>query len=57
MTEPEYAIYKGDKFLDLGTAKYLAKKFHKTEKKIKYLGLPSVHKKSHGDMTLAYKIK
>lgn len=57
MTEPEYAIYKGDKFLDLGTAKYLAKKFHKTEKKIKYLGLPSVHKKSHGNMTLAYKIK
>ena len=57
MTETEYAMYKGDKFIDLGTIDYLAKKYHRTEKSIKYLALPSVHKKSHGNMLLVYKIK
>lgn len=57
MSEDEYALYKGDKFIDLGTIAYLANKYHKTEKLIKYLTLPSVHKKSHGNMLLVYKIK
>ena len=57
MTETEYALYKGDKFIDLGTIAYLANKYHKTEKLIKYLALPSVHKKSHGNMLLVYKIE
>ena len=57
MTEDEYALYKGDKFIDLGTIAYLANKYHRTEKSIKYLTLPSVHKKSHGNMLLVYKIK
>ena len=46
MTKTEYAMYKGDKFIDLGTIAYLANKYHKTEKLIKYLTLPSVHKKA-----------
>lgn len=37
MAKAEYAMYKGDKFIDLGTIDYLAKKYHKTEKLIKYL--------------------
>lgn len=53
----EYAMYKGDRFIDLGTIAYLANKYHKTKKLIKYLALPSVHKKSHGNMLLVYKIK
>ena len=57
MSEDEYALYKGDKFIDLGTIAYLANKYHKTEKLIKYLTLPSVHKKSRGNMLLVYKIK
>ena len=57
ITETEYALYKGDKFIDLGTIANLANKYHKTEKLIKYLALPSVHKKSHGNMLLVYKIK
>lgn len=27
MTETEYAMYKGDKFIDLGTIDYLAKRY------------------------------
>ena len=57
MAETEYAMYKGDHFVDLGTIAYLANKYHKTKKLIKYLALPSVHKKSHGNMLLVYKIK
>ena len=33
----EYAMYKGDRFIDLGTIAYLANKYHKTEKLIKLL--------------------
>lgn len=29
ITETEYALYKGDKFIDLGTITYLANKYHK----------------------------
>lgn len=32
MTEIEYAMYKGDKFIDLGTLTYLAEKYHKRQK-------------------------
>ena len=31
MAEVEYALYKGDKFIDLGTIDYLAKKYHKKQ--------------------------
>lgn len=39
-----YAIYKGDEFLDLGTAKELAQKFNVKEKTIHYWHTPT-HKK------------
>lgn len=32
----EYALYKGDKFLDLGTAEELAKKFNVKKETIKF---------------------
>lgn len=55
MTETEYALYKGDKFIDLGTIDYLAKKYHKKKETLKYLTYPSTHKR--GRKTLLYKIK
>ena len=54
MAEAEYAMYKADKFIDLGTIDYLAKKYHK-KKTLKYLTYPSTHKR--GRKTLLYKIK
>lgn len=33
----EYALYKGDTFIDLGTAKELAEKYNVTPKRIRYL--------------------
>lgn len=53
----EYAMYKGDTFIDLGTIAYLAKKYHKTEEELMYLSYPSAHKKNHGKMVLLYKMK
>ena len=37
----DYALYKGDKFLDLGTIKYLSKKYHIEEKTLRYYGMPT----------------
>ena len=51
----EYAMYRGDQFIDLGTITYLAEKYHKTKKSLKYLTYPSTHKS--GRKTLLYKIK
>ena len=47
----DYAMYKGDSFVDLGTLTYLAEKYHKTESALKYLSYPSAHKKV---MEIAY---
>ena len=46
MTETEYALYKGDKFIDLGTIDYLAKKYNKKKETLKYLSYPSAHDSS-----------
>ena len=42
----DYAMYKGDHFIDLGTLTYLAEKYHKTESALKSLSYPSAHKKA-----------
>ena len=53
----DYAMYKGDSFVDLGTLTYLAEKYHKTESALKYLSYPSAHKRSHGNSLLLYEIE
>lgn len=53
----EYAMYKGDKFIDIDTIPNLSEKYHKTESELKYLSYPSAHKKSHGNSLLLYEIK
>lgn len=53
----EYAMYKGDKFIDLGTLTYLAEKYHKKKKSLKFLATPSAHKRSAKNRLLLYRIK
>lgn len=42
--ENVYAVYKGDEFLDLGTAKELAERMGVTPKTIKFMTYPSYQK-------------
>ena len=53
----DYAMYKGDKFIDIDTISNLAEKYHKTESALKSLSYPSAHKKSHGNRLLLYEIE
>uniref|UniRef100_UPI003F555B87 integrase n=1 Tax=Lactobacillus acidophilus TaxID=1579 RepID=UPI003F555B87 len=53
----DYAMYKGDKFIDLGTIDYLTKKYHKKKKSLKFLATPSAHKRSAKNRLLLYRIK
>lgn len=42
----EYALYRGDEFLDLGTVKYLAEKLNIQEGTIRLFATPSYRKKT-----------
>ena len=53
----DYAMYKGDHFIDLGTLTYLAEKYHKRQKTLKFLATPSAHKRSCQKSLLLYRIK
>ncbi len=39
-----YAMYRGDTFIDLGTADYLAEKYHKKKQSLLYLSKPAYHR-------------
>ena len=52
----EYAMYKGDRFIDLGTLTYLSEKYHKKQKTLKFLATPSAHKRSTNKSLLLYRI-
>ena len=52
----DYAMYKGDRFIDLGTLTYLAEKYHKKQKTLKFLATPSAHKRSCQKSLLLYRI-
>ena len=52
----EYAMYKGEAFIDLGTISYLADKYHKTKSHLKFLTSPAAHRRDNGNMLLLYKI-
>lgn len=41
----EYALYKGDEFIDLGTKEYLSKLLGVTKKTIGWLASPSARKR------------
>lgn len=56
MVENVYALYKGDKFIDIGTKKELAKKFNWSVKFVSYLGTPSNKKRMKDNSFLTIKI-
>lgn len=43
--ETEYALYKGDEFIDLGTKEYLAKILNVTPRTIYYYSTPTYRKR------------
>lgn len=45
MKKKYFALYKGDEFIDLGTAKELADKYNVTPKYIRFLSTPSNKKR------------
>ena len=51
-----YAIYKGDRFVDLCDTIYqVAKKLNCSVSKARYLTYPSVKKRNKGNLTMVYK--
>ena len=53
----DYALYKGDEFLDLGTIKYLSKKYHIAEKTLRYYGMPTGIKRAGKNGYIVIKIE
>ena len=53
----EYVMYRGDQFIDLGTVAYLAEKYHKKKKSLRFLATPSAHKRSAKNSLLLYRIE
>lgn len=54
----DYAMYRGDKFIDLGTLDELSSKYHKPRERLRYLSVKSVHERyKNGEALLLYKIK
>lgn len=51
----EYAMYRGDTFVDLGTLEFLASKYNKKVSSLKAIATPSAHK--HKRRTVLYKIE
>ncbi len=58
-SKAEYAMYKGDIFVDLGTADYLAEKYHKKKELLLYLARPVAYRKAKpgGTRVLLYRIE
>jgi hypothetical protein len=59
MKTAEYALYKGETFLDIGTAKELADKFHVSTNFIQWLAYPTALKRyneSNGNRMIAVKL-
>lgn len=53
-----YALYRGDQFIDIGTAKELAEKRGISVKSLRYKATPTYHKRtSYTDAVRAYKIQ
>lgn len=52
-----YAVYKGDKFLDLGTVDYLSEKFKVKKETVWYWNSPSNKRKMKKNRKVAIKIE
>lgn len=56
MKRYEYALYKGDDFIDVGTAQELARKLKVTVDYIKWMTTPTAQKRNKGKRMTAIKI-
>lgn len=56
MIKTEYAVYKGEEFLDIGTAKELAEKFNVKEDTIYYWASPANKKRVGKNGKVAVKL-
>ena len=52
-----YALYKGEKFVDVGTAKELAARHKVKRDTIYWLASPAAHKRDRGKMVFAVPIE
>lgn len=52
-----YAIYKGDEFIDVGTADELAERHGVKVKTIQWMSSPAYHRRGTGDKLMVYKIE
>lgn len=50
-----YAVYKGDKFIDVGTIKELAKRLMKKESSLLFMSMPA-YKRRHKDNNNAMEV-
>ena len=53
----EYAVYKGEEILGIGTVDELAKKLNVKRKTIFFWGTPSGHKRNKGKAKIAIRIE
>lgn len=53
----EYALYKGDKFIDLGTKEYLAKLLNVKKKTITFYSSPAQLKRTKDNAYIVVKIE
>ena len=53
----DYALYKGDEFIDLGTIKYLSKKYNLAEKTLRYYAMPTGRKRAGKNGYIVIKIE
>lgn len=53
----EYALYKGDEFIDLGTVDHLAKRLNVKENTIRFYSYPTYQKRTKGHGYVLIEIK
>ena len=53
----EYAIYKGDTFIDLGTLDYLSQKYNISKQVLRNYTTPTYHTRNKGNAIILIKIE
>jgi len=52
-----YALYRGDEFVDVGTAEELAERHNIKPETVRWMSTPSYQKRGTEDKLMAYKIE
>lgn len=55
--EKEYALYKGDKFIDIGTKEYLAKILNVKKETIEFYASPTYQKRTKDNAYVVVRIE